>query len=104
MKQMRAKERRFVYIQCKVLTDWGSLKFRDAGGTGPRHPSPLGARPRPCGPGHVGPAAYPQYEAEAQAPQMRRTRRSMNIGRAPARRDTGTPLTTQQSSTGRNKM
>jgi len=52
MDQTRRKERRFVYIQCKVLTGWRSLKFRDAGGTGSRHPSPFGARPRPCVPAH----------------------------------------------------
>ena len=53
VKQKRAKERRFVYIQCKVLTGWRSLKFRDAGCTGSRYPSSLGARPRPSVPGHV---------------------------------------------------
>jgi len=68
-RQPRAKGRRDVYVRCKVPTGWGSLKFRDAGGTGSRHPSSLGARCRPCVPGHVGPAAYPQHEAEAQAPQ-----------------------------------
>ena len=52
MNQTRTKERRFVYIQCKVPTGWRSLKFRSAGGTGPRHPSFLGARPRPCVPAH----------------------------------------------------
>lgn len=104
MNQTRTKERRFVYIQCKVLTGWRSLKFRDAGGTDSRHPSSLGARCRPCVPGHVGPAAYPQHEAEAQAPQKRRTRRSMNIGHAPARRDTGTPLIIQPNPIRENKM
>jgi len=53
MNQTRTKERRFVYIQCKVLRGWRSLKFRDAGGTGSRHPSPFGARPRPCVPGRA---------------------------------------------------
>src|SRR5215211_2896219 len=101
-RQTRTKGRRFVNVQCKVLTGWRSLKFRDAGGTGSRHPSSLGARP--CVPGHVGPAAYPQHEAEAQAPQKRGTRRSMNIGHAPARRDTGTPLTTQPNPTEENKV
>src|SRR5215216_2242231 len=57
-----------------------------------------------CVPRHVGPAAYPQYEAEAQTPQKRRIRRSMNIGHAPARRDTGTPLTIQPNPTGEIKM
>ena len=102
MNQTRTKERRFVYIQCKVLTGWRSLKFRDTGGPGPGTPSSLGSRP--CVPGHVGPAAYPQHEAGAQAPQKRLTRRSMNIGHAPARRDTGTPLTIQQNPTEENKM
>jgi hypothetical protein len=52
MNRTRTKERRFVYIQCKVPTGWRSLKFRDAGGTGSRHPSSLGARTRPCVPAH----------------------------------------------------
>jgi hypothetical protein len=52
MNESRMKERRFIYIQCKVPTGWGSLKFRDAGGTGSRHPSSLGARPRPCVPAY----------------------------------------------------
>jgi len=52
MNETRMKERRFVYIQCKVLTGWRSLKFRDAGGTRSWHPSSLGAHPRPCVPAH----------------------------------------------------
>jgi hypothetical protein len=55
MNQTRTKERRVVYIQCKVLRGWRFLKllkFRDAGGTGSRHPSSLGARPRACVPAH----------------------------------------------------
>ena len=93
-----------VYVQCKVRTGWGPLKFRAAGSSGSRYPSFLGARTRPFVPGHVGPAAYPQYEAEGQAPQKRRTRRSMNIGHAPARRDTGTAITTQPNPSKENKM
>jgi hypothetical protein len=52
MKQKQTKERRFVYIQCKVPRGWRSLKFRDAGGTGLWHPSYLGARPHPRVPAH----------------------------------------------------
>jgi hypothetical protein len=52
MNQTPTKGRRFVYIQCKVLTGLRSLKFRDAGGTGSRYPSFLGARCRPCVPAH----------------------------------------------------
>jgi hypothetical protein len=75
MNQTLMKERRFVYIQCKVLTGWRSLKFRSAGGTGSRHPSSLGARPRPCVPAHDR-----------------------------ARRIVGTGLTTQSNPTEENKM
>ena len=52
MNETRMKERRFVYVQCKVPPGWGSLKFRDAGGTGSRYSSFLGARCRPCVPAH----------------------------------------------------
>ena len=74
MNHTRTKERRFVYIQCKVRTGWGSMKFRGAGGTGSRYSSSLGARPGPCVPG--------------------RARTGI----------VGTPLTAQQSPSGRNKM
>ena len=50
VRERRTKERRFVYIQCKVRTGWRSLKFRGGGGTGSRYPSSLGARTRPCVP------------------------------------------------------
>jgi hypothetical protein len=51
MNQTRTKERRFVYIQCKVLSDSKSPKFGDGGRPVLGHPSSLGARPlpgRPC--------------------------------------------------------
>jgi hypothetical protein len=67
MNESRMKERRFIYIQCKVPTGWGSLKFRDAGGTGSRHPSSLGARPRPASPRTI----VRPYEAEAQATEVK---------------------------------
>jgi hypothetical protein len=50
MNQTRTKERRFVYIQCKIPTGWRSVKFRYAGSNGLRHPSSLGARPHPWAP------------------------------------------------------
>jgi hypothetical protein len=52
MNERRTKERRMVYVQFKVPTGWRSLKSRDAGGSGSRHPSSLGIHPRPCVPAH----------------------------------------------------
>jgi len=107
MDQTRRKERRFVYIQCKVLTSWRCLKFRDAGSTGSRHLSSLGARCRPYVPAHDRAAV----RDKAQATDVKRARKLMNnvegcgVGaHARARGDTSTPLTYHPNPTKENMM
>jgi hypothetical protein len=50
-----------------------SLKFRDAGGTGSRHPSSLGARPRPASP-----RDRAAVRGRGAATEVKRARRLMN--------------------------
>jgi hypothetical protein len=85
---------RFVCIQCKVLSDSKSPKFRNGGGPGLRHPSSLGVRPAPASPSTI-----------ATVRGNRTWRRSSpGRARARARKDAGTRLTSKPNPTEENKM